>query len=123
MGLDAVAQMGCAGVPEWSVRMLMKVPLFFWVMGRPWVEGLAARPWFAVARDSAFFVFAGHFLFCSLWLHGLAPLVRGWPCGQFTVLALLFCGPGVAMTIAIHRLLRRWLPWGARIFDGTLGRG
>ena len=39
------------------------------------------------------------------------------------VQALLFCGPGVVMTIAIHRLLRRWLPRVAQIFDGTLGRG
>lgn len=75
---------------------------------------------------AALFLLSGYLLFrnfdVSAWPRKMGSrLVR--PCGQFTVLALLFCGPGVAMTIAIHRLLRRWLPWVARIFDGTLGRG
>ena len=92
---------------DWSVCGLLKVPLFFWLLGHLPLARIVSSRVFACAQDNAFFVFAGHFLFCSLWVHGLGPRLPDLPFGSFFLPALLFCVPGLATTVLVHRLARR----------------
>ena len=71
-------------------------------------------------HEMSFFAYAGHFLFCSIWLHTVAPhLGRYWP-GKFTVLILIFVGCGVPTMAVVYLIAKRLCPKLLKLFDGTL---
>lgn len=117
-GWDAACGEGACPVAL-SLRMLMKTPAFFWALERLAGIGLFARAARLLA-GSAFFVYAGHFLFCSVWVHAIGPKLGGLAAGRMTVLMFLFLVPGLAGLYAAYALGRRYLPKVLRFFDGTL---
>lgn len=119
LGLDLADALGAGSPLGFGARMLLKVPLFFWAVGRlfrPGQVGAVGR-WLA---DSAFFVYAGHFLFCSVWVHALGAKLAFLPFGRMTALMALFVAPGLAVTWSVWWLGRKWCPRVLRLFDGTL---
>ena len=72
-------------------------------------------------RRSSFFLYTGHFLFCSCVLHTLAPQFAGWQgCGKLTFLIAVFCTLGVAVNLGAYWLGRKLFGKWFGIWDGTL---
>ena len=72
-------------------------------------------------RRSSFFLYTGHFLFCSCVLHVLAPKFAGWQGpGKLTFLIIVFCTLGVAVNLGAYWLGRKLLGKWFGIWDGTL---
>lgn len=57
---------------------------------------------------SAFFIYAGHFLFASTLLHLVAPHLP-FAHGKLTVLCLIFVGLGIPVCVLAHWIGRRVL--------------
>ncbi len=72
-------------------------------------------------KRSSFFLYTGHFLFCSCVLHALAPQFAAWhgP-GKLTFLIALFCTVGVAVNLGAYWLGRKVLRKAFGIWDGSL---
>lgn len=84
------------------------------------VERIATGRLYGVFQEMSFFAYAGHFLFCSIWLHALAPMMGGhWP-GKFTVLVTIFVVFGMATMMALYYGCRKLFPKAMKVFDGTL---
>ena len=98
-----------------DVLFVMKTPMLIHILGRIWIF----RPtgWF---RSFTFFVYCGHFLFCSLWVHTVGPMLSDMASGKYTLLMFVFLVPGLATTWLCYCLLRRFAPGLVKIFDGTL---
>ena len=72
-------------------------------------------------RRSSFFLYTGHFLFCSCVLHVLAPQFADWQGpGKLTFLIVVFCTLGVAVNLGFYWLGRKVLRKMFGIWDGTL---
>lgn len=72
-------------------------------------------------RRSSFFLYTGHFLFCSCVLHTLAPCFAGWQGpGKLTFMIALFCTVGVAVNLGAYWLGRRVLRKAFGVWDGSL---
>jgi len=71
-------------------------------------------------RDMSFFAYAGHFLFCSIFLHSLAPKFGFMTTGKMTVLVLAFVGLGVPTMAVVYGAARRVCPKALKLWDGTL---
>ena len=72
-------------------------------------------------RRSSFFLYTGHFLFCSCVLHVLAPRFAGWQGpGKLTFLIVVFCTLGVAVNLGFYWLGRKVLRKVFGIWDGSL---
>ena len=72
-------------------------------------------------RRSSFFLYTGHFLFCSCVLHVLAPLFSEWQGpGKLTFLIVVFCTVGVAVNLGAYWLGRKLLGKWFGIWDGSL---
>ena len=76
--------------------------------------GLAMPTFFMISG------YAGHFLFCSMWLHVCAPLVSGMKIGKMTLLISIFVVGGVGTMALVYTIMRRFLPRTTKMFDGTL---
>ena len=71
-------------------------------------NSIAETRWFLILRDSSFFVYAGHFLFCQSVLHFLGPLWPGSSAvkGVTLLFAYVVVGPGICMlTYCVGRRL------------------
>lgn len=72
-------------------------------------------------KGSSFFLYTGHFLFCSMVLHCLAPVFGFWQGpGKLTFLIVVFCTLGVAVNLSAYWLGKRFLGKVFGVFDGTL---
>ena len=72
-------------------------------------------------KKSSFFLYTGHFLFCSCVLHVLAPRFTGWQGpGKLTFLVVVFCTLGVAVNLVFYWLGRKVLRKAFGIWDGSL---
>ena len=72
-------------------------------------------------KRSSFFLYTGHFLFCSCVLHVLAPRLAGWQgLGKLTFLIVVFCTLGVAVNLGFYWLGRKVLRKAFGIWDGSL---
>lgn len=122
LGLDLCDILGLGSPVAISVRNVLKMPLFFWLAGKAFVrwEGTFSGRWFGWVNRSAFFVYAGHFLFCSVWIHTLGSSLSFLTQGKAVALVVLFCVPGLATTFFAYWLGRRFLPRLLRFFDGSL---
>ena len=99
---------------------LCKTSLVFYVVVRLNLTALVQRKWFAFAKDMSFFVYAAHFLICSMWLHVTAPYFANWTTGKTTVLIAVFGLAGTPSIALVWWLARRVCPQTLKLFDGTL---
>ena len=71
-------------------------------------------------RQMSFFAYAGHFLFCSMWLHLLAPFFSCMTSGKATLLIIIFIVCGLTTMSLFYKMLLKVMPRTVRLFDGTL---
>lgn len=71
-------------------------------------------------KDMSFFAYAGHFMFCSVYLHALAPMLGGMTTGKMTLLILAFVGLGVPTMAVVYGVGRKICPQILKLWDGTL---
>lgn len=64
---------------------------------------MLSRPWFRGLKNAAPFVFMGHFLFCSLFVHLTGGAFRNCPVGSYLLPLATFVGPGLALTFLAWR--------------------
>lgn len=103
-----------------SLLAIAEAPALIALVARLPVERIGQSRSYAFLREMSFFAYAGHFLFCSMWLHVVAPLLGGyWP-GKFTVLILIFVGCGVPTMAVVYLIAKRFCPKALKLFDGTL---
>lgn len=81
------------------------------------VENVGA---WACLRDSSFFIYCGHFLFCSSILHVLAPRLSTMGGGKLTVLILVFVICGIILMVCVHKVMQKFFPRMIKLFDGSL---
>lgn len=95
-------------------ELLMAPALFYFV-------SLIPRPSSLIPPSSyLFFLYCGHFLFCSVWVHAFAPRMDASAPGRLTLLIGLFLIPGLASLTLTWAVLHRYLRPLLRFFDGTL---
>lgn len=71
--------------------------------------------------QSSFFIYAGHFLFCSMLLHAIAPLLNGIEfLGKQTLLVAIFFVGGAILSLSVYGVARRVLGRLFSLWDGTL---
>ena len=106
--------------PVRDVSFMLMLPGLFAAM--PCLCRLASRvPKWDFFRRSSFFLYTGHFLFCSCILHVLAPQFAEWHgFGKLTFLIVLFCTLGVAVNLGAYWLGRRVFGKLFGIWDGSL---
>lgn len=103
-----------------SVLAILEAPALIALVSRWNVERITQNKVYQFLRDMSFFSYAGHFLFCSMWLHTVAPLLGGHWAGKFTVLILIFVGCGVPTMAVVYWGAKRLCPKVLKLFDGTL---
>ena len=103
-----------------SLFSILQAPALIALVSRWNVERISANRTYQFLREMSFFAYAGHFLFCSMWLHTVAPLLNGYWMGKFTVLILIFVGLGVPTMAVVHWIAKRLCPRALKLFDGTL---
>ena len=111
-----------AGVEEpYWVRQAMTLPQVATAMAMAVVltPFLAERAVFKHLQKISFFAYCGHFLFCGMLMHSLAPLLGGVGTGKETLLVLAFMA-GVPLMAGVHFAWERLPGKTVRIFDGTL---
>ena len=79
-----------------------------------------SHPVYRCFQTMGFFAYAGHFLFCSVFLHLMAPCFKDWTAGKLTVLVVVFVIGGIVAMAVAYGLLRRLLPRVLQIVDGRL---
>lgn len=103
-----------------SFLSVLEAPALLSLVSRFKVERITASPLYAVFNEMSFFVYAGHFLFCSIWLHTLAPLFEGYWHGKFTLLVLIFMTCGIGTMMFVYYVGKRVSPRLMKLLDGTL---
>jgi len=105
-----------------DVGFLLMLPLLF-TMGSWLVKICANCRFYPFALKSSFFVYAGHFFFCSIMLHTFAPKILGAfgnGFGVLTGLIIFFCTMGLSVTLLAYKIgkmsMGRWFG----IWDGSL---
>lgn len=119
-GLSACALMSLKVLPAVeSLLAVLEAPaliaLSLWLNGAKIVQLQTYR----FLHEMSFFAYAGHFLFCSIWLHTLAPFLGGFWTGKFTVLILIFVGCGVPTMAVVYLVAKRFCPQALKLFDGS----
>ena len=106
--------------PVRDISFMMMLPGLF--AAASFLCRLASRvPNWDFFRKSSFFLYTGHFLFCSCVLHVLAPQLAGWQGpGKLTFLIIVFCTLGVAVNLAAYWLGRKLMGKWFGIWDGSL---
>lgn len=103
-----------------DIGFILTTPCLFIVAFYFW-KRISEVKGFQFLTQSAFFLYAGHFLFCSMLLHAIAPLLNGIEfVGKQTLLVGLFCIGGSALLLLVYAIAKRLFgrllsPW-----DGTL---
>ncbi len=106
--------------PLRDISFILMLPGLF--TGAPYLCSLADRvPQWDFFRRSSFFLYTGHFLFCGMVLHSVAPLFNSWNgTGKLTALIAVFCVIGVAVNLCAYLIGRKLLRKMFGVFDGTL---
>lgn len=84
--------------------------------GYKWSRGR----WYKYFHEMGFFVFAGHFLFCSCVLHSIASLWDESFTGKLTLLIMLFCVVGTLIMGLVYSIGKRFCPRILKPWDGSL---
>ena len=100
--------------PVRDISFMLMAPFLFTTVS--WFSRLPdLLPKWNFVKVSSFFLYTGHFLFCSMVLHTLAPLFASWQgCGKLTFLIVVFCTLGVAVNLVAY-----WI--GKRLFGKMFG--
>lgn len=99
---------------------LAMVPIVFWPAKK--ISQAAGRArWLDAAIEMSFWVYAAHFMFCSVLLHSAAPFCAGMESGKRTLLTLVFLA-GVPAMAAAYRMLSRIAPRALALFSGRLAK-
>ena len=102
------------------MSLILTTPALFIVvfyLGRK-ISGIKG---FQFLTQSSFFLYAGHFLFCSMLLHAIGPLLNGVEfMGKETLLVTIFVIGGCSLLLGFYAIAKRLFgrllaPW-----DGTL---
>lgn len=102
-----------------DVAFMMELPLLFSIA--PDITHCLKRvPHVDFLKQSSFFLYAGHLLFCGSVLHLIAPRFAFLGGGKLFVLIVIFCTVGVAVNLGAYwigkRLFGKWFG----IWDGSL---
>lgn len=111
------------GIPAEAIISLLaclEAPVLLAAVSRLNVGCIAENRLYIALREMSFFAYAGHFLFCSMWLHSAAPLLPGLWTGKFTILILIFVIGGVSTMAVVYWLGKKFCPKMMKVFDGTL---
>lgn len=103
-----------------SLLACLEAPVLIAAVSRVNVGRIVENRLYITLREMSFFAYAGHFLFCSMWLHTLAPFFPGHWTGKFTILILVFVICGVLTMAAVYWLGKKLCPRVMKVFDGTL---
>ena len=126
IGLAGMALSGYLFIRDWwaysiwkDVANIMAIPMLFFVL-QAFPDNIAGTRFFGFLQRSSFFVYGGHFLFCSCMLHAIAPFVD-LGAGKLTVLVFVFF-TGVPLMWGVYSLACRIrvLRNAMRLFDGNL---
>ena len=112
--LDGLEAMGRGNGLSFNSRMILKAAFFLHLMSK-----LPSRQIFGLPSFS-FFVYCGHFLFCSVWVHLLGPKLVGMGTGCESLLMAAFIVPGLVLTAAVYAAGKKFCPKVLRLFDGTM---
>lgn len=103
-----------------SICAILEAPTMISAFGYLHIDRISSTRWLCFFKGMGFFAYAGHFLFCSIWLHSLAPLMGGYWHGKFTVLITIFVVLGMVSMIAVYYVGKKLVPRVIKVFDGTL---
>ena len=112
--LDGLEAMGIGNWLSFNSRMILKSTLFLHLMSKLPSRQISGLPSFS------FFVYCGHFLFCSVWVHLLGPKLVGMGTGCESVLMFMFIVPGLTLTAAVYAAGKKFCPKVLRLLDGTM---
>lgn len=103
-----------------DISFILATPALFALT--PFVEDKIVRlKSFKFLTQSSFFLYAGHFFFCSILLHTVAPLLKGVEfIGKQTLLTGIFCIGGTMLLLCAYVLGKRLLGRAFSLWDGTL---
>ena len=99
---------------------LLLTPVLFMFVNHLNLESVYSNKVFCYMKDMSFFMYAGHFLFCSMLMHTAAPFLGFMTTGKFTVLVFIFVGVGVPVMAGIYWIGKKHLPRVMKLYDGTL---
>lgn len=102
------------------VAAVLEAPALISLVAKFKIERIVKSRLYILLSQMSYFAYAGHFLFCSMWLHTLAPFMGGYWHGKFTVLISIFMSCGIATMLAVYYGGRKLFPKAMRVFDGTL---
>ena len=83
-------------------------------------EKVRRSPIYEKLREMSFFAYAGHFLFCSILLHLIAPTLSFLEMGKQTFLTAIFFFGGICIMWLVYFPLKKIAPRILGLFDGTL---
>lgn len=102
-----------------DVAFMMELPLLFSIA--PGLTRCLERvPHVDFLKQSSFFLYAGHLLFCGSVLHLIAPRLAFLGVGKLSVLIVIFCTVGVAVNLGAYWVGKRFLGRLFSLWDGTL---
>ena len=103
-----------------DIGKLLMTPFLFYLVSRFNLGGKMRNSLFSFAKDMSFFAYAGHFLFCSMLMHTVAPLLDSMYNGKVTILIFVFCLIGVPVMALIYKAGKKFAPHVVKLYDGTL---
>ena len=103
-----------------SFLSILEAPVLLCLVSHFDVQRITSSRVYQILNGMSFFAYAGHKLFCSIWLYALAPLIGGWWCGKFTVLIIIFVTLGIATMLGVYYAGRKIFPNAMKVLDGTL---
>jgi hypothetical protein len=103
-----------------SILSIVEAPVLLSIFARINIDKIVNSRLYSIFKEMSFFAYAGHFLFCSMILHSIAPLIKGyWP-GKFSLLIIMFFCCGILLMMLVYAIGKRLFPRVMKLFDGTL---
>lgn len=103
-----------------SLLVILEAPALISLVSHIRTERIVTNRVYGFFKEMSFFAYAGHFLFCSMWLHTVAPFLAWMSIGKMTLLIFIFVGCGIPSMAAVYWIGKRICPKAMKLFDGTL---
>lgn len=103
-----------------SILSIVEAPVLLSIFSRINTDKIVNSRLYSIFKEMSFFAYAGHFLFCSMILHSIAPLIKGYWTGKFSLLIIMFFCCGVLLMMLVYAISKRLFPRVMKLFDGTL---
>jgi hypothetical protein len=103
-----------------SILSIAEAPVLLSIFARINIDKIVNSKLYSILKEMSFFAYAGHFLFCSMILHLLAPYLKGYWHGKFSLLIIVFFACGVSLMMLVYAGGKRLCPRIMKLFDGTL---